>query len=71
MNKIIKEKRSRLKILREERRNLISEIRDRKNRKREIETEMAQLRFDIKREKGKKSGGADIQTEQTSAQKTE
>ena len=71
MNKIIKENRSRLKVLRKEKKDLIAEILARKSRKKEIEAEMSQLRADNKREKAKMNEVTTGQADQTSAQKSE
>jgi len=71
MNKIIKENRSRLKVLRKEKKDLIAEILAKKSRKKEIESEMSQLRADNKREKRQKNESVVEQADQTSVQKTE
>ena len=70
MNKIQAD-RARLKVLREEKKVLVAEIRAKKSRKKEIETEMALLRAGIKLEKGKKDEAPVGQADQTSAQKTD
>ena len=70
MNKI-KEYRDRLKVLRMERKALVTEIKAKRARKKEIEAEMALLRASIKREKGKKGEVAVGQADQISAKKTE
>ena len=71
MNTIIKENRSRLKVLRKEKKDLIAEILAKKSRKKEIESEMSQLRADNKREKAKMNEVTTGQADQTSAQKSE
>ena len=71
MSKIIKENRSRLKVLRKEKKDLIAEILARKSRKKEIEAEMSQLRADNKREKMEKNVAVSKQEGQTSAKKVE
>ena len=71
MNKIIKENRSRLTVLRKEKKDLIAEILARKSRKKEIESEMSQLRADNKREKMEKNVAVSKQEGQTSAKKVE
>ena len=53
MNKIIKENRNKLRVLRGEKKDLISEILAKKSRKKEIESEMAQLRAEMKQIKNK------------------
>ena len=68
MNKI-QEYRSRLKILRKEKKDLIAEILAKKSRKKEIESEMSQLRADNKREKAKTNDAIAGQADQPSAQK--
>ena len=70
MNKI-QEYRSRLKILRKEKKDLIAEILAKKSRKKEIESEMSQLRADNKREKMEKNVAVSKQEGQTSAKKVE
>ena len=69
MNKIIKENRSRLKVLRKEKKDLIAEILAKKSRKKEIESEMSQLRADNKREKTKTNETIAGQADQPSDQK--
>ena len=71
MNKIIKENRSRLKVLRKEKKDLIAEILAKKSRKKEIESEMSQLRADNKREKSKKNESVVGQADQAAIQQTE
>ena len=68
MNKI-KEYRDRLKVLRMERKALVTEIKAKRARKKEIEAEMVLLRADIKREKREKGGVTGRQADQTFAQK--
>ena len=68
MNKI-QEYRSRMKVLRGEKKTLVAEIRARKSRKKEIESEMSQLRADNKREKTKTNETIAGQADQPSDQK--
>ena len=71
MSKIIKENRSRLKVLRKEKKDLIAELRAMRTRKKNIDVEMSKLRADNKREKAKMNEVTTGQADQTSAQKSE
>ena len=70
MDKVLKEYSDRLRVLREQKQSLVSELRVKRVAKQNIDFEMRQIRADIKREKDKnKTAGK--QVDQNSTQKTE
>ena len=68
MEQTIKESRERIKVLQAEKQDLVVELRAKRARKKEIDTEIARLRADIKRSKGNKVESANSQGEQSSDQ---
>ena len=67
----IQEFRSRLKVLREQKQVLVSELRAKRALKQGVDVEMSKIRADIKREKSKKNEAVSGQADQTATQQTE
>lgn len=68
MEQTIKENRERIKILQVEKQDLVMELRAKRARKKEIDAEMARIRYEIRRIKIEKGGLTSSQAGQSSDQ---